>query len=92
MVRLSSVKAKDVEDHMSVATKVDVGAEELLSADSESGVRPLGSDPVLAALDAAPLLPASDEEIATLHEIMRTTVRWIPHREFAGLVEASRES
>ncbi len=46
-------------------------------------------DPVLAALAAAPWVPLSADDEATLEEIERSVARWIPAGEFVAALDAS---
>lgn len=59
--------------------------------ESESGVTRLADDPVFAAIEAAPFVPATEEESALLDEIERTTQRWIPHEEFVAALGTARD-
>ncbi len=58
---------------------------------SQSGVTHRGNDPVLAAIDAAPWVPVSEDENALLDDIERSTVRWIPHDTFVAALETTRD-
>lgn len=46
-------------------------------------------DPVLAALAAAPWVPRPSDDEATLEEIERSVVRWIPASEFVAALGTS---
>jgi hypothetical protein len=59
--------------------------------ESESGMTRLVDDPILAAIEAAPFVPATDEENALLDEIERTTRRWIPHDEFVAALGTAND-
>lgn len=59
-------------------------------AESKSGVTHRLSDPFLAAVERAPLVPATEEELALLDEIERTPGRRIPHDEFVAMLDLGR--
>ena len=59
--------------------------------DSKSGVTHRASDPVLAALEAAPWAPLSDEENTLLDDIERSAIRFIPHDAFIAALGSAHD-
>lgn len=60
-------------------------------AELESGVTHRLSDPFLAAVERAPLVPATEEELALLDEIERAPGGRIPHEELVAALDLGRE-
>ena len=54
-------------------------------------VPPDTDDPVLRAIAAAPYVPISDEEMAFLDELERSTTRWLSSDEFLAEVGLTQE-
>jgi hypothetical protein len=44
-------------------------------------------DPLLAAIAQAPLVPLTEAEHALLSDVQSRPVRWIPHEQFASMLE-----
>jgi hypothetical protein len=45
-------------------------------------------DPLLAAIEQAPLVPLTEAEHALLSDVQSRPVRWIPHEEFASRLDS----